>query len=158
MTEESYNEAVGRRLRAIRRQKGLSLQDVEEISDFEFKASVLGAYERGERSLSLPRMHRLAAVYGVPVEQLLPEAERTRAMAWSSGGITIDLEKVEHSSDQTGEIVERFLRAIQLMRQDFNGRVLTIRRSDLQILAGLLEESEEGVGEVLAELGLGQAG
>jgi transcriptional regulator with XRE-family HTH domain len=152
MTEATYNQSVGRRLRAIRRQKRFSLQDVEALSAFEFKASVLGAYERGERSLSLPRMYRLAAVYGVPVEQLLPESGRTAATpSWSSGGITIDLEKVEHSG--AGEVVERFLRAIQLMRQDFNGKVLTLRRSDLQILAGLLE-TEDGVGQVLEDLGL----
>ena len=55
MGEDDYNEAgsaygrrVGERLRAIRRQKRLSLQDVEATSDHEFKASVLGAYERGE--------------------------------------------------------------------------------------------------------------
>src|SRR5581483_3457137 len=37
------------RLRPIRRQKGLSLHEVEAMSNEEFKASVLGAYERGER-------------------------------------------------------------------------------------------------------------
>ena len=42
---------VGERLRAIRRQKGLSLHDVEARSTLEFKASVLGAYERGERAI-----------------------------------------------------------------------------------------------------------
>lgn len=151
MTEASYNQAVGRRLRAIRRQKRLSLQDVEELSSYEFKASVLGAYERGERALSLPRMHRLAAVYGVPIEQLLPEAGRVATPSWQSGGITIDLEKVAHS--EGGQIVERFLRAIQLMRQDFNGKVLTLRRSDLRILAGLLE-AEDDVEDVLVDLGL----
>ena len=72
---DSYNQAVGRRLRAIRKQKGLSLQDVEAVSEQEFKASVLGAYERGERSLSLPRMQRLAGFYGVPIDQLLPPDE-----------------------------------------------------------------------------------
>ena len=51
---------VGERLRAIRRQKGLSLHDVEARSTLEFKASVLGAYERGERAISVPRLLRLA--------------------------------------------------------------------------------------------------
>ena len=51
---------VGDRLRAIRRQKGLSLHDVEARSRQEFKASVLGAYERGERAISVPRLLRLA--------------------------------------------------------------------------------------------------
>src|ERR671910_734300 len=56
----SYAEQVGERLRNIRLQKGLSLHDVEERSGKEFKASVLGAYERGERSISVPRLQRLA--------------------------------------------------------------------------------------------------
>ena len=38
----------------------------------EFKASVLGAYERGERAISVPRLQRLARFYSVPVDQLLP--------------------------------------------------------------------------------------
>ena len=63
---------VGTRLRAIRRQKRLSLQDVEAASSQEFKASVLGAYERGERAISVPRLQRLARFYRVPVDQLLP--------------------------------------------------------------------------------------
>jgi transcriptional regulator with XRE-family HTH domain len=69
------NVSVGERLRAIRRQKKLSLQEVEADSHDEFKASVLGAYERGERSVSLPRLRRLAIFYGVPIEQLLPRDE-----------------------------------------------------------------------------------
>src|SRR5919206_40807 len=81
----SYAEQVGERLRNIRLQKGLSLHDVEERSGKEFKASVLGAYERGERSISVPRLQRLASVYEVPIDQLLPDQtdetqpERTRA-------------------------------------------------------------------------------
>ena len=47
----AYNVRVGDRLRSIRRQKKLSLQEVESNSQDEFKASVLGAYERGERSI-----------------------------------------------------------------------------------------------------------
>src|SRR4030095_5565648 len=68
----SYAEQVGERLRNIRLQKGLSLHDVEERSGKEFKASVLGAYERGERSISVPRLQRLAILFRVPVHHLLP--------------------------------------------------------------------------------------
>ena len=63
---------MGARLRAVRRQKRLSLQAVERASRQEFKASVLGAYERGERTISVPRLQRLAQIYPVPVDQLLP--------------------------------------------------------------------------------------
>ena len=153
MTADSYNVAVGQRLRGIRKQKGLSLQDVEARSDQEFKASVLGAYERGERSLSLPRMQRLAAFYGVPVDQLLPPSQQpaTAVMSWPSGGVTIDLTRVEHADAETVTTIERFLRSIQVMRQDFNGKILTIRHSDLRLLAGLLGANEEALREMLVE-------
>src|SRR6202011_5700331 len=74
-TEEmspSYAREVGERLRDIRRQQGLSLQAVEATSDREFKASVLGAYERGEGVISVLLLQRLARFYAVPVDQLLP--------------------------------------------------------------------------------------
>ena len=67
-----YGSTRRRTLRAIRRQKGLSLHDVEARSNLEFKASVLGAYERGERAISVPRLLRLSEIYEVPCDQLLP--------------------------------------------------------------------------------------
>src|ERR1700682_353952 len=85
-----YGRKVGERLRAIRRQKGLSLQDVEAASRQEFKASVLGAYERGERAISVPRLQRLARFYNVPVDQLLPR-DLGPEPSWASGDDAIDL-------------------------------------------------------------------
>jgi transcriptional regulator with XRE-family HTH domain len=75
--ERGYVIKVGAWIRSIRRQQQLSLQDVEAASDHEFKASVLGAYERGERAISVPRLQRLARFYRVPVDQMLPHG-RTR--------------------------------------------------------------------------------
>ena len=77
-TSSPYSRKVGERLRAIRRQKRLSLQEVESTSTEEFKASVLGAYERGERAISVPRLQRLARFYNVPVDQLLPREDGRR--------------------------------------------------------------------------------
>ena len=75
----AYVRAVGARLRVVRHQIGLSLQAVEATSDHEFKASVLGAYERGERAISVSRLQRLARLYRVSVDQLLPqETDTTR--------------------------------------------------------------------------------
>ncbi len=134
-----YNEKVGRRLRAIRKQRGMSLQDVHRSTNGEFKAAVLGAYERGERSLSLPRLQRLAACYGVPMNQLLPEEDIYQVTPPISGGVAINLNRVDELDDDTGAVVDRFLQRIQVQRQDFNGRVLTIRASDIALLAMLLD-------------------
>lgn len=49
----------------------------------------------------------------------------------------------------------RYLRMIQVQRQDFNGRVLTIRRDDMRAIACMLGVSEDDAAGRLAELGLG---
>lgn len=151
----TYNELVGRRLRSIRKQRGMSLQDVQRVSDQEFKAAVLGAYERGERSLSVPRLRRLALFYGVPVNQLLPqESDEKAPIAMSTGGMTIDLNRVEQLTGEDAVIVERFLRGIQMMRQDFNGKVLTIRSNDLRTLSMLVQQSVDGIADTIDGLRL----
>ena len=152
----TYNELVGARVRSIRRQRGLSLQDVQRLSNGEFKAAVVGAYERGERSLSLPRLQRLSQFFQVPISQFMPQDEAgTRTMeALPSGGVTIDLNRLERLSGTESVIFNRFLRSIQMMRQDFNGKVLTIRRDDLRLLALLIDQSEEAFSERLREAGL----
>ena len=155
---------VGDRLRAIRRQKGLSLHDVEAKSSMEFKASVLGAYERGERAISVPRLLRLADIYDVPSDQLLPREmldgeinlseNGTRPVIDLNGGCTIDLQRLHDLEDPDAAILSRYATSIQLERQDFNGRLLTIRRDDLRVLAAVLGRSIEELGQRFASLGL----
>src|SRR5580658_8194317 len=86
----AYARAVGSRLRAVRKQMRLSLQAVEAMSDQEFKASVLGAYERGERAISVPRLQRLAKLYDVPVDQLLPPDD-VAVTRWGAAGSSEDV-------------------------------------------------------------------
>lgn len=130
--EEGFSLALGGRLRAARRHRRLSLTDVENLSDEEFKASVLGAYERGERSLSVQRLVRLAALYDIPVAQLIP-SDADLDMEAPVG--TIDLERI---AEEGSAVVDRFLSSIQLMRRaDRSG--MSVRRSDMAILASMLE-------------------
>ena len=162
----AYAIRVGSRLRAIRKQKRLSLQDVEASSTQEFKASVLGAYERGERAISVPRLQRLARFYNVPVDQLLPpdgevpevidldqEAAAPSGVS-DEGGITIDLVKLEQQDDSDARMIARFLGSIQVQRGDFNGRMLTIRRDDVRAIAAMLDATPEIARRRLEEKGL----
>ena len=73
--EQDYLVRLGRRIRDERRRLGLSLKLVEAMTDGEFKASALGAYERAQRTISVSRLQRLARVYGVAVDRLLPADE-----------------------------------------------------------------------------------
>lgn len=163
--DATYAQRVGVRLRMVRKQKGLSLQEVEAISNQEFKASVLGAYERGERAISVPRLQRLARVYGVPVDRLLPEEqgavidlageeEARAATRPPEEAITLDLSRLQQAKDPDLEVVSRYATMIQLQRQDFNGRVLTIRRDDVRALACLFGTTPEGLRRKLDELGV----
>ncbi len=154
--QDGYGKAVGERLRRIRRQKHLSLQEVEASSDQEFKASVLGAYERGERAISVPRLQRLAIFYKVPVDQLLPtlEQEAETAAELDRLGAKIDLTRLEHLNGNESEMLARYLRMIQVQRQDFNGRVLTIRRDDMRAIACILGVGYDAADRRLTELGL----
>ncbi len=166
MAEDDFNEAaseygrrVGERLRAIRRQKRFSLQDVEMSSSQEFKASVLGAYERGERAISVPRLERLATFYSVPVDQLLPRATTVGVTPGAidltgKAGVTLDLTQLEAVPGPEGEMLARYLSMIQVQRQDFNGRVLTVRQDDLRAVACILGVDFPHAIDRLADLGL----
>jgi len=65
---------LGRALRRARGERRLRLRDVAARSDGRIKASTLGSYERGERTLSLERFVELAFLYEVPPATLLRRA------------------------------------------------------------------------------------
>jgi transcriptional regulator with XRE-family HTH domain len=161
--ESRYAEVVGARLRAVRRQKQLSLQAVEAGSGQEFKASVLGAYERGERAISVPRLQRLARLYDVPVDQLLPDGlEPPRGRDEPSGErdgsrrgeIRIDLGRLKDALGPEAAALRRFLATIQVERQDFNGQVLTIRGDDLRVIGATFGLGTAEMLDTLERLGV----
>lgn len=124
---DKFSAALGGRLRAARRQRGWSLSDVESITDGEFKASVVGAYERGERAISVQRLVRVAELYSMPPADLLPN---TRA----SSTPLIDLDRI---SSGTGDLAQKYVAAIHLLRSESPSP--EIRMSDQAILSSLLE-------------------
>lgn len=157
----TYAQRVGERLRAIRLQKGLSLHDVEQASTKEFKASVLGAYERGERSISVPRLQRLAIFYGVPVDQLLPRVadgeivlDAPAIPQATAQGMRIDLQRLREITAPEGEVITRYLNMIQMARGDFNGKVLTVRDIDIRALAAVFDLTTDALTARLDVLGI----
>lgn len=145
---DEFDRLLGERLRAARKRRGWSLHDVEKYSDSEFKSSVLGAYERGERTVSVQRLHRLSQLYSVDVVQLIPispEAEPTH------GDLSIDLAAIDTAEPAVSEAIDRFLSAIQIRRRSADGS-LAVRQSDLELLASLVRSDRSTVRRVLDQM------
>src|SRR4051812_39735756 len=109
-----FSREVGVRLRAVRRQRRLSLDDVERASGGRWSASAIGAYERGFRNLSLPRLRELAEFYDVPMSMLLGEVDIREGSddRQAAGKLVLDLVALE-AADEAAPIL-RYARSIVL--------------------------------------------
>ena len=136
---EDHQQRLGTRLRAIRRQQGLTLHDVEERSDGVWKAVVIGSYERGDRAISVAKLSRLAQFYGVPLRDLLPEGTSSDDRPIDPDSLPrLCLDLTSLPDDEGSEVMSalwRYARRIQVERGDYNGRMLTIRRDDLRAIS-----------------------
>jgi len=127
----------------------------------------------------VPRLQRLAKLYDVPVDQLLPQDDEAVAR-WGQSAerdgngtpeapaparrplrpwdgnekVTVDLTKLNSVSGPERDLLRRFLSMIQVQRQDFNGRMITIRAEDLRAIACLFGVTPDAMSRRLDELGL----
>jgi transcriptional regulator with XRE-family HTH domain len=138
-----FSREVGHRLRAVRRQRRLSLDDVERQSGGRWSASAIGAYERGFRNLSLPRLRELAEFYAVPMATMLGEIDLRDDGGRPGGKVVLDLNRLEQL-DEAGPLL-RYARSIVLERGDWNGRVLSIRKDDVRALGSMLNIDENAL-------------
>jgi hypothetical protein len=94
----------------------------------------------------------------VPTEQLLPRVETgvepTAVTSPNRERLSIDLSKLVQLSGLPFEMLARYLRLIQVQRQDFNGRVITVRGDDTRAIAAMLDVPVEQVRDRLAALDL----
>jgi len=155
--ERSFAEQLGQRLRWVRQQRKLSLRKVARMSGDEFRISVLGAYERGHRMISVTRLQRLAELYGVSVDHLLPESPESRPEARpepperaedldrrsedraGDSRVTLDLRRLAGLDPTARDLLARYLGLIQLERQGESDFLITIRPEDMRAIACLLE-------------------
>jgi len=140
----SYQLAVGERLRAVRRQQGLSLHQVQDKSGGLWPAAVVGSYERGNRAITVERLARLAEFYGVPVSALLP-----RGPAASRPRLVLSLPALL-AAPPKADPVRRYVQAIRAQRGDWAGDVLSLRSDDVQALAAVLDTDTAGLIDQLA--------
>lgn len=154
-SSDDYSRVLGDRLRKIRIQKNMSLQDVQTASEGRWKAAVVGAYERGDRNVTVTKLAELAEFYGVPVSEIIPDDGPTAPGELPGRRrVVLDLESLDNVPVHDRDPISRFASAIQVQRGDFNGRVLTIREDDLMALALLYQTSANELARRLDDWGL----
>ncbi|MFA5918003.1 MAG: helix-turn-helix transcriptional regulator [Candidatus Nanopelagicaceae bacterium] len=142
MANQPTNESIAVRIRKIRKARGWSLADVEKFSKGNFKAVVLGSYERGDRTMSVKRAIDLANFYGVPLHYLVQE-EQVPVMV-GRNPLILDLRRVRSKVDggEKTRLLATFVAWISHQRNDWNGEVMSLREGDLSLLGLLLFSSQ----------------
>ncbi len=152
MTQQDRNHAlaIGARLRRVRHQQGLSLADVQTQSEGRWKAVVVGAYERGDRSITVARLADLASFYDVPLADLLPDP--AAAAQLEDDRVTLDLAALDAAPARTElTVLARYASHVARNRGDHNGRVLTLRAGDLETVALVVDMTGSQLRERLKE-------
>lgn len=131
----SIEEQCAQLLRDLRRKKGLTLQEFENLSRGEIKAVVLGSYERGTRAISLARLQQLANIYQVPIEYFFHKSELSSTP--ESAHLIFDLRRIRglDNLEPLLMMVKLYLANISARRNDWNGEVISLRSDDSNTLA-----------------------
>lgn len=126
---------IGKSLRDIRRQQELTLKQVEIKSRGVWKAVVVGSYERGSRTLSIEKALRLCQFYGVPFSALTESSQPNESDETQLRIDLAELRKFEKSEDKFSNELARLVAHLIKRRNDWNGHLISLRRSDFETLA-----------------------
>ena len=139
LREHRYAERVGEKLRRLRQDRNLSLQEVCDRSGGSFVVSTLSAYERGKRSISLERLLELADIYGLSPTTLLelPDEEEFQGSLGGNRPLRIRLEHLDRLSEEERLPLLNYLQFLKNLRNDPARELLTIRKDDLNYLSSL---------------------
>ena len=112
----------------------MTLHDIRRASAGFFKASALGAYERGERHISLERFCRLAELLGVPADQLLAEALGGSASRRSQP-VIVHLDRLSSIKYDGGRPAVEFIDSVRQKRGTSTEESILLRSTDLDELS-----------------------
>ncbi|HUW78144.1 MAG TPA: helix-turn-helix transcriptional regulator [Candidatus Nanopelagicaceae bacterium] len=152
-----YGKDVGARLRTIRLQQGMTLLELEARSEGRWKAVVVGSYERGDRAISANKLMALAEFYGVPAAALISDFGAMAGIPSKSSGVVrtlVDLPALRICPSEITGTMKRLVGALERARNDWNGQVLSLRRTDLTLLAMLADYPPSAYAQRCVELGV----
>lgn len=138
--ENLESARIRERIRELRRERGLTLLAFEKRSGGRIRAVVLGAYERGDRSMTLEKIIEIASVLDVGLSHLV---ESTLPMGLPSHGQTrhiydlVKLRALEESDEK--QVLSRYIARVAQQRRDWAGQIISLRSDDIEALSRVID-------------------
>lgn len=149
--DDDFGRAVGRALRGLRKQRGLTLRELARLSGGRFTATGVAGYERGERSISLARFSDLVRLYGDSPDRVLRDVLR----AGRTDTPQMDLDVLEDLPAEEARLIRWFVEDVMDLRREVGDEV-SVRVGELEILTGSTDRSAaellERIASALREL------
>jgi transcriptional regulator with XRE-family HTH domain len=149
---ERASELLGARLRRARVGRGLSLQDVESLTEGSIKTAALSTYELGDANITALRLQQLADLYDVTADDLFSSIENEQGIPEDEEPVRavgphvhIDLAKLGEAKGRDAEMVALLVESIRLRRSSRSGRYFALRHDDLEAAAAVIGRTMEEV-------------
>lgn len=149
ITSEAFRLRMANLLVATRTRNGMGVGAVAKASGGRFHRRDLKAFEAGERPLDEALIDELATLYQADLGAILPlrlpvviSANRV-----SAGGVHEEYDP--HNADA---LLTAYLNLVRTLRRQRRSPVVDLRRDDIEVLAGFLQEPKESVVDRLATL------
>jgi transcriptional regulator with XRE-family HTH domain len=123
---------IGRALRRVRMERGLTLRAAARQSEGRFKPSSIAGYERGERAITIQRFCDLSQVYGVDPARLL---DGILSDAQGEPKVQLDLSTLDDLDVPEATSVREFAERVRSVRGSLGEEVVTLRHADLEVIA-----------------------
>ncbi|QDY81966.1 helix-turn-helix transcriptional regulator [Paenibacillus polymyxa] len=110
MEDKEVLKLVGARIRALRKEKGLSQESLGEKGGFHF--SYIGQIERGEKNVSLINIAKIADALDVNLIQLFAYVNEDIKVTKQEAGLNEIITLLRNSSLQTIKLVKNIVKEI----------------------------------------------
>jgi len=129
---EEVPAEVGAALRRARTSRGLTLRDAARAGAGGLKPTTLASYERGERSLSVERFFRIAALYDISPARIVADVHRRIERR---APIRVDVSKIRDLEGAEAGILDGFVRNVVALRNQPTSDIVHLREGDIEVLA-----------------------
>ena len=120
---------------------------VEEI--IEITRGNLGSAPKGAKEIA-EKLLEIAQLYQVPVSELMSPTEK----GIRSGRVIIDVNKLANNPDDSNDAALKIIQRIAQLRHDWNGQVISLRSSDIDLLKIFANYSDEQTNNFLDSFAL----